>query len=130
MSERRILIPWEELMVSPRNLWFDDGPNYREFIDDCTRPITTDDIQEMIRRWEEWTDDERAEYKLRCETHSYAVYAGAAIDIASHPAPEHDPWEEMENVLNGVLCSEDGDWDAQALMDSWLRLKATRKKDE
>jgi len=47
---------------------------------------------------------------------------------SSHPEP--DPWEEMENILNGVLCNEDGDWDAQALMDSWLRLKAIRKKDE
>ena len=111
------------------------------FIEHCTRPITIDDVREMIRMPEEWTETQRKEYEgTLYEKDGYNVWqvgdpedaARKAIDIALRPAPEPDPWDALGQAISAVLMnySEHMGADELALAKAWNRLKATRKEDE
>ena len=116
MNEKCILLPFE----TPRDGMVWTRGIYDMFVRDFTRPITPDDVRGMIRGWDEWTEDERAEYCAlvdQCALYSNGV--ARALDIALRPAPEPDPWEEMDRIII------DGGTDVE-LLDAWDRLKATR----
>ena len=113
------------------------------FIEHCTRPITIDDVREMIRMPEEWTETQRKEYEgTLYEKDGYNVWqvgdpedaARKAIDIALRPAPEPDPWEEMDKLLKENAERQRANYpftlDMVSMLVTWNRLKATRKVDE
>ena len=111
------------------------------FIEHCTRPITIDDVREMIRMPEEWTETQRKEYEgTLYEKDGYNVWqvgdpedaARKAIDIALRPAPEPDPWYVLEQAISAVLmnCSEHLGGDELALAKAWNRFKAACKEDK
>ena len=104
----RVIIPWEEIddqtkrdMGYVRCDAYPEGKlaTYEMIERRCTRPITPEDIRSCLRMPEEWTYDEEKEMARYIELWTTPALfprsiAGKAIDIATRPAPEPDPWEE------------------------------------
>jgi len=132
MSEKRILIPLKEL--KPGNIRLcrmaDDKEMYNAIENYLTRSITPDDIRSCFRRANQWTDKENAELSDVIIHYGANLVADKVLDIALRPAPEPDPWELMDKMINHALTHEEDPIDINDIADIFDRLKATRKEDE
>ena len=142
----RVIIPWEEIddqtkqdMGYVRCDAYPEGKlaTYEMIERRCTRPITPDDVRGMIRMPDEWTEKEREGFFKKCNRFTSGnarfwantnALAATAINIATRPAPEPDPWDALDQSISAVLmnCSEYMGTDELALAKAWNRLKATR----
>ena len=124
MSEKRILIPREDIWTNP------DEDEYSRVLNNYTRPITPEDIRSCFRRANQWTDKEKAELSDVIIHYGANLVADKVLDIALRPAPEPDPWELMDKMINHALTHEEDPIDINDIADIFDRLKATRKEDE
>ena len=129
MSEVRILKEWDEWPQIARDKWFRDIPigeweNFQKLI---TLPLRMPD---------EWTPKQLDEFGIACQQlidhHCCnSEVALKALEIATSPAPEPDPWEEVAKAIGDVAehFLDDGysEW-AQRLKDVWQRLKKSEGK--
>ena len=95
MSEKRILIPREDIWTNP------DENEYSRVLNNYTRSITPDDIRSGVRDSSEQFSDAEKQEIWETMTNEHLVKSGRimatirkVLDIATRPAPEPDPWEE------------------------------------
>ena len=96
MSEKRILIPWEDMTKGSNGVSqaVNKGMNitfYRIFEEYCTRPI----IPEDVRGWNKWTEKERNVYRELVDWQRPQELADASLNIALRPTPEEDKPREV-----------------------------------
>ena len=91
MSEIRAILSWDEIRtIGTTNSWH--KTEYTAAIKDFTRPITPDDVREMIRMPDEWAGKENQSF-MEVVTDNLCGAEDIAIkflDIALRPVPEPD----------------------------------------
>jgi len=94
MSEKRILIPREDIWTNP------DEDEYSRVLNNYTRPITPEDKRKCARMVDEWPDSDNMEFARRVSEYQFGkidsdALAQYALDIALRPAPEEDKPREV-----------------------------------
>jgi len=132
MSEKRILIPWEEIddqtkrdMGYVRCDAYPEGKlaTYEMIERRCTRPITPDDIRSCLRMPDEWTGEDWEDFDSSPGGDRSVQKLTKAIDIALRPAPEPDPWKEMDKAIR-----QRSGWGDKELPMVWDALKKAEGK--
>ena len=141
----RVIIPWEEIddqtkrdMGYVRCDAYPEGKlaTYEMIERRCTRPITPDDIRSCLRMPDEWTGKENQSFMAVVNDNLRGAEAVAIkfLDIATRPAPEPDPWEEMDKLLKENAERQRANYpftlDMANILVTWNRLKAACKEDE